>query len=90
MIKRNEENERLAALQKSEPPNKLIFSYYRFDSGRLRDIIAMAAKFDIVLTNSQAVRYAIRHCNISEATAADFSEITQEDAKRSRTGKKGP
>ncbi len=88
MIKLNKENERLAALQKSETPNKLILSYYRFDSSRIRDIIAMAAKFDIVLTSSQAVRYAIRHCQITEATEADFSEIMNEDNRRPRGGKK--
>ncbi len=88
MIKPNEENERLAALQRNETPNRLILSYYRFDSSRIKDIIAMAAKFDITLTNSQAVRYAIRNCQINEATAADFIEITQEDSRRSRSGKK--
>lgn len=53
--------------------------FYRFDLNRISDIIAMAAKFGVILNREQAVRYAIRHCQLHESTEADFTEILNED-----------
>jgi len=80
--KTSKENQRLAALQKSEKPVQLVLSCYRFDSNRITDIMEMAAKLGVTLNRVQAVRYAIRHCRLDESTTADFTEILNEDVKR--------
>ena len=80
--KTNKENLRLAALQKGEKPTELTLTCYRFDSNRITDIIAMAAKLGVTLNRGQAVRYAIRHCPLNESTTADFTDILNEDNRR--------
>jgi hypothetical protein len=77
--KANKENQRLAALQKKEKPAQLSFSFYRFDLNRITDIIATAAKLGINLNREQAVRYAIRHCQLNETTTADFTEVLNDN-----------
>ena len=80
--KSNKDNQRLAALQRTEKPTELVLSCYRFDSNRIMDIIAMAARLGVSLNRTQAVRYAIRFCPLNESTAADFAEILNEDTQR--------
>jgi hypothetical protein len=77
--KANKENQKLAALQKKEKPTRLTLPFYRFDLNRISDIIATAAKLGITLNREQAVRYAIRHSQLNEATTSDFTEILNDD-----------
>ena len=81
-FRKNNETEQLVASQKRERPSNLILSCYRFDTNRINDIIAAAAKLGVKLNRNQAVRYAIRHCHLSETTTADFAEVVNEDIQR--------